>query len=88
MHAQEEIRGSENTERARDSRAHKRTVRDELRQGGETGERIPDSPPEERLAFYVSTSQPHFFVLAGNIRHSVGPIHFEGFFERGQQVFH
>ena len=47
-----------------------------------------DSPPEERLAFYVSTSQPHFFVLAGNIRHSVGPIHFEGFFERGQQVFH
>ena len=45
-HEQEEIRDSENTKGARDSRAHKGRVRDRLRQGGEAGEEITDSPPE------------------------------------------
>ena len=46
----------ENSSRARDSRAHKGRVRDGLRQGGEAGEEITDSPPEEGL---TRTSPDH-----------------------------
>ncbi|MCH7843213.1 MAG: hypothetical protein IID01_10665 [Chloroflexi bacterium] len=48
-HEQREIEDSENAKGARDTRAHKGRVRDELRQGGEAGERITASPPEEDL---------------------------------------
>ena len=48
-HEYQEGTDSENTEGARDSRAHKGRVREELRQSGEAGERITVSPPEEGL---------------------------------------
>ncbi len=55
-HEQREVKDSENTEGARDSRAHQGRVRDRLRQGGEAGEGITDPPPEEGL---TRTSPDH-----------------------------
>ena len=49
VYEQREIGDSENTKGARDTRAHKGRIREELRQGGEAGEGITDSPPEEGL---------------------------------------
>ena len=46
----------ENAKGARDSRAHKGRIRGGLRQGGEAGEEITDSPPEEGL---TRTSPDH-----------------------------
>lgn len=48
-HEQREIGDSENTKGARDTRAHKGRMREELRQGGKAGEEITDSPPEKGL---------------------------------------
>ena len=42
-------RDTENSQRPRDSRAYTGRVREELRQGGEAGKGITDSPPEEGL---------------------------------------
>jgi len=47
---------SENAKGARDTRAHKGRFREELRQGGEAGQRITASPPEEEL---TRTSPDH-----------------------------
>lgn len=47
---------SKDSEGARNSRAHKGRVRDKLRQGGEAGEEITGSPPEEGL---TRTSPDH-----------------------------
>ena len=56
IHEQEEVKDSENTEGARDSRAHEGRVRDGLRRGGEAGKEITGSPPEEGL---TRTSPDH-----------------------------
>ena len=55
---QEGIRDSENTKGARDTRAHKGRVREELREGGEAGERITGQPPEEGLTRTLPDHHP------------------------------